>query len=955
MTAKKHTTPIFGRTKERRTLRDRISMKGVTVLAGRPRIGKTRLLLDLRDQLGDGDEYLVGYKMGTGSISELVLHSLADLYSRWLQSASFVRQGRALFKDRKEGLITRFGAGFGNVIAPLLETVDPTGMSPEFVKGIFSKLAQLDEDQRTGGLSLEPVSYDQTLNLVHLLVEIENKPMLFILDAFEQLGDDSKIAQEGSTVTGFLGDLDSWPNCHFLVAMRDNKPEHAAYALAQDWERSSPLSKIVTVGTMDLDEDYERNALLDYVREHVPAGKTVDDDVLLAELQGDPGTLDWWVKGQPEDEESLRKQAADARAYKYGELRDWFRDIIREGDSDKIDFLARLALMPEMGDEESWAIFKDIVQDTIPDVVVRDLHSRRVLDPDAPFPSFGHTSRYETAKAWWQTEPQARPHARNAMEELVKGNAGKIFDSSDASAPYAFVLPLFTEKEYEEVIDTSLRSVAECAFFILPLNFHPVAPYPFSEIRAVVNSRLPEAATLVSMALVNVLIEAEDDVDLLHRDLLLNELRELASKHSHMPTVVNGLAKGLFIALVDANSDQDLEWRDGILDELPEVAFADVGLPRVVLRRALGLDNPLINAKSEEDLARRDGLLDELRELASTRPEVSGIVEQLVKGLVSTLGHAKADDDGVRRDSLLEELRELASAHASAPDVIEGLAIGLVSALNFAKAEENLTRRDGMLEDLRELAATRPEVSGVVEQLAKGLLSTLIHVKSEEDTARQNSLLDDLRELHSANSDVPGVVEGLARAILIMFVSAKFEDILERQNDLLDELRELASANAEVPGVIDTLASGLSSSLNDAKSAEDLESRDRLLDELRELASAHSNVSGVVEQLAKNLLNTFDHAMAGGDFARQDGLLEELRELASAHSDISFVVEKLAMGLIKSLASTRDDEYLERCDSLLDELRELFAAHGKIRETLDPDLVQSIDKLLDFDDLDKDE
>ncbi len=45
--------PIFGRAKDLEYLRRRIAAAGLTVLAGRPQIGKTRLLEEIRDEIRD--------------------------------------------------------------------------------------------------------------------------------------------------------------------------------------------------------------------------------------------------------------------------------------------------------------------------------------------------------------------------------------------------------------------------------------------------------------------------------------------------------------------------------------------------------------------------------------------------------------------------------------------------------------------------------------------------------------------------------------------------------------------------------------------------------------------------------------------------------------------------------------------------------------------------------------
>src|SRR3954470_12253839 len=91
--------PIFGRTNDLKILDHRIQKPGLTVLAARPQQGKTLLLRHFVDRLRqnpDPKTPLVGYFESQQTADDHLLYAIQDLYRTWIESASFLEQGKSL-------------------------------------------------------------------------------------------------------------------------------------------------------------------------------------------------------------------------------------------------------------------------------------------------------------------------------------------------------------------------------------------------------------------------------------------------------------------------------------------------------------------------------------------------------------------------------------------------------------------------------------------------------------------------------------------------------------------------------------------------------------------------------------------------------------------------------------------------------------------------------------------
>jgi hypothetical protein len=850
--------PIFGRAADIDRLMGRARCKGLTAVMGRPQQGKTRLVREVRDRLrADPHRFLVGYAESSGQTSDLILRAVMDLYASWLGDATFAQQARALYEQHKDSLLPSLGRWVGGVLGHLFAATAgcaPGSAGPgagEAVERAFDGLLRANESLRTGGLALPTLDYDRALEVVTNLATVAKRPIVLILDAWEQ-GADPRV--EAGTLRKYLANIDEWPaGFHVLLCLRDHEPQHETFALANELCDQSALADRYRLGPMALDDPAEQRRLLAYLVQEVPATAAEPPTTLLELLNGYPGTFRRWIDGRPGDAASLARLANEAQRLRYSELGPRLNELLGR-DATLFGLAARLALLPEMPTASYWAAFRDAVMDGSPPTALDDLQTRGILDPhetsERGAPRFGHTTRYEAARAWLLTQAAARARLRTAAESLVLGLAAAVRTGTEADALRARGLRAVAGAAAGLRCSNDILAVCAVACQLFRDTTAPVqAASLIGGWTLALAARVPHASAFLASALFTTLNHAKEENDLPRRDALLEELRALANAHPREPAVREMLSKGLFNALNHAKEENDLPRRDALLEGLRALANAHPQEPAVREKLAMGLFNTLNHAKEENDLPRRDALLEELRALANAHPREPAVREMLATGLSNTLVCAKEENDLPRRDALLEELRALANAHPREPAVRERLSKGLFNTLVCAKEENDLPRRDALLEELRALANAHPREPAVRERLAMALSNTLIHAKEENDLPRRDALLEELRALANAHPREPAVREWLATGLFNTLVCAKKENDLPRRDALLEELRALANAHPREPAVRERLAMGLSNTLVYAKEENDLPRRDALLEELRALANANPEVATALDIL----------------------------------------------------------------------------------------------------------
>jgi hypothetical protein len=913
----------FGRDKDIETLFARVRLKGLTAVVGRPQMGKSWLLTELARRLSTDHDpvHLVGFARSYGQTSDLLLRAIIDLYQRWLADAGCRQKAQMVWTQQKPDLlpgvfkaVSRIFGELDIVAKPIVAAVD------EAING----LVQANQTLATGGIQLPTLQYDQARDLIRGVAAIGERPIVLVLDQWEQSPDP---AFEAKTLQAFLHQTDEWPLCHIILALR---PEEPAFTTVSRLVASRPgPAKIHELEEMDLRGTSERMRLARYIREAVPAAEHVEENDILDLVAGYPGVLYQWTSAYQRQamttEADLRHVADDAQEYRFGELPDILENVSRDHDQRRLAI--RLALLPLVNAPDAWPALQPYVLDGLDAALIDALKLAKALETADP-PSFGHAKRWEAAQGWMLEHLTAgmRAEAENLIFRLAAPVCNVDPAVQNNIAALLSLLPTSQKLQVANAAQAICRAAAT-----LTGDATAVDDMLIDGLR-----HLPASGTgaaLIAMGLFNTLLDAKQEDDLGRRDALLDALRALADRYPDDTAVREWLAKGLFNTLNHAKREDNLGRRDALLDALRALAdrYPDDTAVREWL--AKGLFNTLFDAKEEGDHGRRDALLDALRDLAARHPDDPAVRTVVAMGLVTALGYTEEEGDLGRRDALLGALRTLADRHNDTV-VREWLAMGLFNTLEHAKQQDDLGRRDALLDELRALATRYPDHPAVREWLAKGLFNTLKHAKQQDDHGRRDALLDELRALAARHTDA-AVRAQLAMGLLNMLNDAKQEDDLGRRDALLDDLRALAARHPDDPAVRELLGKGLFNTLNHAKQEDDLGRRDALLDDLRALAARHPDDPAVREPLAMGLFSTLNHAKDEDELGRRDALLVELRALAARHPDDPAVREWLAMGLVNTLVHAKQEDDLGRRDVLLVELRALAAAHPDVAELLE--------------------
>ena len=822
MTGVEREPPFFGRGDEMKHLRERVARPGLTVLTGRPQIGKSRLLQELLAALRQEKTHLVGYHRASATESAL-LYAAADLYEHALPDARWRDQLKILHRERGAGLPARVGKAVGDVLAE----ATPGPVKAAFQK-TFGALTAADDGLRTGGgrTVLQPVAIDEVRTLLDLAdLAGQGRPPLLIVDQWED-GQDPD--HEATLLRTYLQEMARWPEqLHIILHLRHPADDQTHAAAVQAWnhvrdfEKSSAAVEVHDLPPIDFEkEEAARGEMLKWLHGLFPfLAESMSDGELIDTIHGNPAVLQRWLDRRPEDAGELREVARAAHVYHYVEIENTLRQLRDkwdpgDGDAAPLDVALRLILLSPMLHERTWPVLQPSVLQGAPDSVLDYLcavEGGGLIERSGDVPSLGHPTRREAAIHLATTDETLRPHTRRALERLVERLAEEFTSVEDETSVVVGLVLAALEPQAGGLgaggLPTALMAAATT------LLGRKLTATGIDHLVSSVGTDTPELAEgarrLLAASLVNTLIHAKEEGDPDRRDALLDELRALRRDHPDDTAVREQLAKGLFNTLNHAKEEGDLPRRDALLDELRALRRDHADDAAVREQLAGGLFNTLYDTKEEGDLPRRDALLDELRALRRDHADDAAVREGLAKGLFNTLNQAKEEKDLPRRDALLDELRALRRDHPDDTAVRERLAMGLVNTLNDAKEEKDLPRRDALLDELRTLQQDHPDDTAVREQLAMGLLNTLIHAKEEGDLPRRKALLDELRALRRDHPDDMAVREKLAAGLVNALNDAKEEGDLSGRDALLDELRALRRDHADDAAVLGFLMFGL--------------------------------------------------------------------------------------------------------------------------------------------------
>lgn len=308
---------LFGREGDVMSVLAHCRYRGVTVLTGRPRLGKSWLLMEVGRRL-HGMNFVVGYAESTGEEADLLLRAVADGYERWLAVATATEQAASLLDRHRDKLVGLGGTAVGELLGAVGGLVGWNQLSG-LAAATFSGLAVANKKLKTGGLELPRLGYEQARDLVRMLAQVTNKGVVLILDAWEKM---PSIARETGLLDSYLRHVDDWPDGHVLVGLRVEDDDDETVKRVRRVVRGFADAREYPLEGMDLQQVTERQRLLSHVRDEL--GRVtdgVDDELLENLIDRFPGVVEWWKRPAVKDAlrtvDDLRRAAADAQAARY--------------------------------------------------------------------------------------------------------------------------------------------------------------------------------------------------------------------------------------------------------------------------------------------------------------------------------------------------------------------------------------------------------------------------------------------------------------------------------------------------------------------------------------------------------------------------------------------------------------------------------------------------------------
>lgn len=452
---------MFGRAADVRYLIERAHSRGVTIVVGRPLMGKTWALMETARELLDEGRFFVGYHESTATESSHLLYAVSDLYARWLQDSSMREQAISLWGRHKEEVVPRIGKVFGKLIEKLGSKYLPGGAA-SLVRSAFDALAEAQKDLLSGGIQRAQLPYEQALSLVELIAKIGKRDIVLILDAWEK---SPSGRGEFAVLEAFLKHEDAWPHMHVFLAVRNpdlDVLDHDGngFRLASALNKISRAAQVYELGAIDQQSPTECARIANYVRETIPAAQRESDDDVLKMIDGYPGVLNFWAsefnRRAMRTHDDLAQTAQNAHVLRYVDLD---RQLEKIRDTSSLLVAARLALFFRFG-PKAWSIFRNVLlKDQAADVLDALVDAKILVDES--FPSYGHDTRHVAARDWFFEH--SRPVMRRALEQLIDAVAAEFTGSFEDADLFSDFLRLHALQEWSELTDeVQLSETARC-------------------------------------------------------------------------------------------------------------------------------------------------------------------------------------------------------------------------------------------------------------------------------------------------------------------------------------------------------------------------------------------------------------------------------------------------------------------------------------------------------------
>lgn len=891
---------------------DRAQTPGVTAVIGRAQMGKSWVLTEVARQLAERS-FLVGYTE-CGEPMDLFRRSVADLYARWFSDSSWHEQARMVWGQQSEDLVVKAGTTVGSLFKSLSRLLGTPGESAgDLVKAAFNAMASAQHVLQSGGLEMKRLESEQVCALLDSVHRISSRPMLLIFDQWEQ---SPSIEAESKLLGAFRRRIDEWPPCHILIG---TQREAGAWSALDNLRAGAPkgMIELFDLPRMHLDESSVQQGLLSFIRERAAIANSVEDGWLLDRIDRNPAVVYRWVGAHPgalTSIEALDSAAREAHAYGYRELTNVLQVL---PDPERL-LAMRFALLPSTPDVARWKPLKSAVLDAVKPGTLDNLRDKRVLETGS-VPAFGHPKRAEAALRWFK---QYREEELGLVaSDFSLSLAEKLQRLIPEEEPFAACL---AGLRVEGIETSTFANVLRIMSRHL-CGFDPPAPEEVIQAARALGSdeSLAPGAVLLAWGLDDAMKHAQEGNRQHLRNLLLEELRQLANRYSHKAAVPEQLARALFRVLESAREACDSNQRDQLLAELKTLKAAYPGEPGVRQMLAMGLNNALFAHGNEGLLDRCERLLDELRQLSAQYPSDPEVQGPFARALNNTLFNS---NDPMRDDALVSELRRLYNGNPSHSVVRDRFSTALLICLNRPQAENWIPQANELLRDLRQLSADDPPNEKLRANLGKGLGAVFNYARENNDFDRSDEVLAGLRQLSQAHPDDVPATEQFSAALALTFVGVKNQGETARCASLLGEMRKLSATHTDVEVRL-RFARMLRLASVDPCPIVMPDTHQTPLEELASLSTADSGDAAIREVFAEALADALGDEREQTNFDLQQRLLQRLRDLSQLYPDETGVRVQFALGLFRIVRRSSQASLMNYRECLVDELRELTKLH----------------------------
>jgi len=678
-------------------LLDRARDTGLTAIVAGPQMGKSWTLTEVARRLStrDPDPFLVGYAEATGTTPDLLLRAVADLYRRWLEDSTALEQFQQMWRQQKDkllpGMIRALGklAGEVPIIGKLIG-----GAADQALSGLLAANADLT----TGGLTLQPLQYDQARDLVRTVAELSKRKIALFLDAWEHSTDPATAAEPLGV---FAVKAETWPHCHIFLTSR---PDPAALGPLRQIVDSVAGTAMIHNLTDFAPDPAEAVRLTAYLHAQVAATQQADAQTLLRLIDGCPGVIGRWTnKSQSQtmrDADDLASVAQDAQAFRFRDL----EAVLDQLDGDKRLLALRLAMLPNVASRDGWTALRRTTLDegggkALDEALLDDLLDLDVLEQTDP-PSYGHAKRLDTAIAWFR---KRRPTLLRQQVAILARLLGAKIDSVERVA--GAVNAATSLKDLAAVAATDPDDPWPLALCTAAVTLFG-QPVPTEALKVQGWIIRPDTdvtgARLIALGLVNAIYFAMLAGDRAGADAYLKTMRCLLAR---LPgdAVVGKNYVGALTRRYDAAALR------GIVRDTPNDAALCAALARQLF---IDLDE----AREAGRTAAATETLAELRTLAASHPGDAALAVSFSQAAYNLLRAADEAGDQDRASALLAEIARQADAFPDDAEVAECLARGLYQLGTVTLTELSNAERADKLLRLKAIATRFPE-NGSLEKL----------------------------------------------------------------------------------------------------------------------------------------------------------------------------------------------------------------------------------------------